>query len=147
MPRSLTTLTILAMCAAPVLGGTHTPSAPSAVTACAPTDDPHWSNLRGYLRNLYDNRDSVVIRGRIRARLPDATSADLHPVTSDSLCALAGRMINRGLRLPDSIERKVFLVAIRDVYWAEDPTTRVAEVYVGYVFDSTLTTVLSRTGR
>lgn len=110
---------------------------------CAPADS--WqSGLIVYLQGLVTSTDSERVAVRDSLRMVPVAASLVQAVSSDSLCALAGRTIDVAISAPVTTSRRVYLVKAGPRYWAEDTSMHVAGHQQAFVLDSTLSIVLQR---
>jgi hypothetical protein len=71
-------------------------------------------------------------------------SALVQPITADSVCWIAARVINRADRLPELKRRKLFMVKAGKLYFAVDWAIYSPGERPGFVIDSSLRIIVSR---
>lgn len=90
--------------------------------------------------------DAAMLRDRLS--LPATTASAVVAVRSDSLCKVAGGVMNSDWEFPKDASRQVYLVKIASSrFWAEDPAIREGEWGVAFILDSSMTTVVKRAQR
>ncbi len=117
---------------------TQSPS--SLQSACADAQTGFARGFVGYVTRLVSEPEFAVARNSLRIKA--APAADVRYVTDDALCARVGKAVEREFGQPTAA--RIFVVRVGSVIWAEDSTITAGEFGAGIIFDSTLTTVLSK---
>ncbi len=113
---------------------------------CAPESAPEYLGFRAWLLARLTRPEHESYLKAIH--VPKVDSSQVEFIRSDSLCVLAGRMLNRNhSHLEENASRSVHLARVDSVYLAEDRALQTGEFVTVLVLDSTLTRVLVRTGR
>lgn len=115
-------------------------------STCAPATDDKWAGFLAVAQATVSSPDTDVVRYRAAIQVPMTPAKDVVLVTTDSLCAKAGGLMNRTRGLPDTTSHRVRMIRVGSIYWAEDDYL-VGEWLQSLVIDSTLTRVLSKPGR
>lgn len=123
-----------------------TPGQGQGPITCAPESAPEYLGFRYWLLARLTRPEHESYLKAIH--VPKIDTARVVFVRSDSLCVLAGRMLNRNhSRLEENAPRSVHLARVDSVYLAEDRALLTGEFVTVLVLDSTLTRVLVRAMR
>lgn len=134
---------LLWVCTSTISPSVHAQTAPPQ--ACATLERSLVVGPLALIKSLMvkDRHNSL----REGLRLPRVDSNAVQPVQSEEICRAAVRALNRAVGSPDALDRVVYVVRVGSVYWVEDPTLKAGEYTRAFVFDKSLTTVLSRPSR
>jgi hypothetical protein len=140
-------LKTLSLAATMLVLGASLALGPSGAQApsCGPADDSFAQGMRAYVLALVTKTQFASIRASLG--VPSVSPSSIVPVQEESLCATAAATMNRDRRPPLEVARRVYLLKVGSVFWAEDPTRMAGEYISGLVLDSTLKVIVGRPGR
>lgn len=114
---------------------------------CAPQNDIHWEDLLGYLKHGSTAPDSWAVRFRASIGLPKVDSSEVVPVMDEQRCEIAAATLTASVQQRPGTRRRMYLVRVGSVYWAEDRSEMAGEYIRALVLDRSLKTILGIPGR
>jgi hypothetical protein len=114
-----------------------------ASVACGSKESDHAGMLVAYLRRMLTGPDRARASTTFGLRVAD--SASIRMITDPAECERAAHAFIRERKA--TLPKLVYVAAIGDARWVEDPETKAGEYIAGVVFTATYDSVLALTGR
>jgi hypothetical protein len=130
-----------------IAGNSASPSAMNAmgpaVVACGSKESDHAQMLVAYLRRMLTGPDRA--RASTTFGLSVADSASIRMITDPAECERAAHAFIRERKA--TLPKLVYVAAIGEARWVEDPETMAGEYIAGVVFTASYDSVLALPGR